>query len=97
MVAARAQLCCEYCLIHEDDTEFGCQIEHVIAEKHEGPTLEHNLAYACVFCNRYKGSDIASIHQPSGQLVRLFNPRTDVWSEHFSLNGPLLEYRTSVG
>ncbi len=52
-VAERADHLCEYCLIHEDDTFLGCQIEHVIAEKHRGPTVESNLAYACVFCNRF--------------------------------------------
>jgi hypothetical protein len=36
------------------------------------------------FCNRYKGSDIASISQ-AGNLVRLYNPRTDDWAQHFEL------------
>src|SRR4051794_5939495 len=74
-----------YCLIHEDDTFYGCQIEHVIAEKHGGATTEENLALACVFCNQFKGSDIASMSPTSGQLIRLFNPRLDQWSEHFTL------------
>jgi hypothetical protein len=84
-VASRAKGHCEYCLIHEDDTFFGCQIEHIISEKHGGATTEENLAYACVFCNRYKGSDIASL-SPAGNLVRLYNPRTDPWSKHFQLS-----------
>jgi hypothetical protein len=85
LVSSRAKGHCEYCLIHEDDTFFGCQIEHIISEKHGGPTAEDNLAYACVFCNRYKGSDIASL-SPAGKLVRLYNPRTDHWSRHFQLS-----------
>jgi len=84
LVALRAMGLCEYCLIHEEDTFFGCQIEHVIAEKHGGPTKAENLAFACVFCNRHKGSDIASLSN-AGKLVRLYNPRTDHWSEHFQL------------
>jgi hypothetical protein len=60
-------------------------MEHVIAEKHGGATAADNLAYACAFCNRAKGSDIGSITSRTGQLVRLFNPRTDRWSEHFQL------------
>ena len=60
LVAQRAQGICEYCLIHEHDTFLGCQVEHIISQKHGGPTVESNLAYACVFCNRYKGSDLGS-------------------------------------
>lgn len=85
LVAERAQRLCEYCLIHEDDTFLGCQVEHVIAEKHHGPTVADNLAYACVFCNRFKGSDIGSLSARTRQLCRLFNPRTDRWADHFAL------------
>ena len=45
---------CEYCLIHSDDTIYGCQVDHVVAEKHFGKTVADNLAMACVFCNRFK-------------------------------------------
>lgn len=85
-VADRADRLCEYCLIHEADTFFGCQIEHVIAEKHGGASTADNLAYACVFCNRFKGSDVASVLPETGQIVRLFNPRIDRWASHFSLD-----------
>jgi hypothetical protein len=77
---------CEYCLIHEEDTFFGCEVDHIISQKHGGPTREDNLAYACLFCNRNKGSDIASLSPRSGALIRLFNPRTDRWSDHFRLD-----------
>lgn len=46
LVAARANQLCEYCLMHEDDTYFGCQVDHVISEKHGGPTNPENTAYA---------------------------------------------------
>jgi hypothetical protein len=36
--------------------------------------ITDNLTYACMVCNRYKGSNIASV-APSGDLVPLFNPR----------------------
>jgi hypothetical protein len=85
LVAARAGGVCEYCLLHEDDTFFGCQVEHVIAEKHGGATTADNLAYACVFCNQYKGTDIASLSEAE-QLTRLYNPRTDRWADHFRLD-----------
>lgn len=86
LVEQRAQGLCEYCLIHEEDTFLGCQVEHVIAEKHGGQTVAENLAYACVFCNRYKGSDLGSISRQTGQLCRFYDPRNDRWSDHFGLD-----------
>lgn len=88
LVAGRARFCCEYCLLHERDTMFGCHIDHVISEKHGGPTDESNLAYACASCNRAKGSDVGSlIVLPTGTVFcRFFNPRTDLWDSHFPLS-----------
>ena len=98
LVASRADGLCEYCLIGIEDTHFGCSVEHVIAEKHGGPTTSDNLAYACVFCNRYKGSDLGSIDPETGQLIRFFHPRTDRWSDHFQLTHDLLiQPLTDVG
>ena len=97
LVAARADYLCEYCLIAEEDTFFGCEVDHVISVKHGGQTVETNLAYACVFCNRHKGSDIASISLQSGALVPFFNPRTDVWAEHFQLSECHITPLTEVG
>ncbi len=72
-VARRADYCCEYCLIHEDDGGFAHQIDHIVSRKHGGSSDFQNLAYACVFCNRHKGSDIASIDPETAQAVRLFH------------------------
>ena len=82
-VGRRAAGACEYCLIHEDDTFVGCHVDHIIAEKHGGITDLNNLAFACAYCNRAKGTDIASLIPGTRTLVRLYNPRTDRWSEHF--------------
>ena len=97
LVQARANRVCEYCLIHEDDTYFGCQVEHIIAEKHGGPTEAENLAYACALCNRAKGTDIGTMTQGTRELVRFFNPRIDRWSEHFFLNGVFIQPQTAIG
>jgi 5-methylcytosine-specific restriction endonuclease McrA len=51
LVVARAEGLCEYCLIHEEDTYFGCEVDHIISRKHGGPTEPDNLAFACSFCN----------------------------------------------
>jgi hypothetical protein len=98
-VELRAGGMCEYCLISENDTFVGCQVDHIIAEKHGGTTTRENLAFACAFCNRAKGTDIASLKPDTQALVRLFNPRTDLWQEHFSVNAnsSLIDALTDVG
>lgn len=85
LVYERANRCCEYCLISEGVSFASHEIDHVIAEKHGGLTVEDNLALSCTLCNKHKGSDIASIDDETGEIVPLFNPREDVWSEHFQI------------
>ncbi len=97
LVVTRAESICEYCLIAEEDTFYGCQADHIISEKHGGRTDPDNLALACVFCNQAKGSDIGSIHWETNTFVRFFNPRTDVWTEHFALVGNRIEALTPIG
>ncbi len=100
LVVARAESVCEYCLIHEDDTFFGFEVDHVISEKHGGATQEDNLAYACFSCNRNKGSDIASLTPEDGLLVRFYNPRQSRWGNHFRLDaadGVTIISLTAVG
>jgi hypothetical protein len=97
LVTARADALCEYCLIHEDDTVFGCEVDHIISEKHGGATEAGNLAYACAFCNRAKGSDMGSIVQGTGTYVRLFHPRLDHWAEHFTLDDATIVALSDIG
>ena len=97
VVANRANNVCEYCLIAEEDAYFRHQVEHIISRKHDGSSELDNLALACVFCNRYKGSDIASLAPETGELVRFYNPRVDRWREHFRLNGVVIKPLTEIG
>ena len=96
-VAIRAEYLCEYCLIHEDDTFFGCEVDHIISVKHGGLSEPDNLAYSCVFCNRQKGSDIGSILQQTDEFIRFFNPRKDLWADHFRLDGVVIKPITEIG
>jgi hypothetical protein len=97
LVVGRAENLCEYCLLAERDTFLGCEVDHIISEKHSGTTDAENLAYACVFCNQAKGSDIGSIDWESGEFVRFFNPRVDQWWDHFLLSGNKIEAKTKIG
>jgi hypothetical protein len=96
-VAERAEHLCEYCLIHEHDTAFGCAIDHIISLKHGGTNEFENLAYACVFCNRFKGSDIGSIIWKTQTFVCFYHPRRDRWSDHFQLQDDGLQPLTEIG
>ena len=84
-VRERAGERCEYCLIAESQAFFPHEPDHLIARKHGGKTVLANLALACFDCNRFKGSDIASMDVATGKIVPLFNPRTQRWSDHFLL------------
>ncbi len=84
-VYQRASGCCEYCLIHEDDSYKPHEVDHIVAEKHGGQTREENLCLSCFDCNRHKGSDLASLDPETGDLVFLFHPRHDQWANHFRL------------
>jgi hypothetical protein len=83
-------------LVHESDTYLGCQVDHVVSEKHGGVTEIGNLALACTLCNRAKGSDVGSLTD-DGVFVRFFNPRMDRWEDHFRLRGSVIEPQTAIG
>ncbi|MGH9946754.1 MAG: HNH endonuclease [Pyrinomonadaceae bacterium] len=85
LVYERAHAACEYCRISEEVCFARHQIDHIIAEKHTGPTSEENLALACTIYNKNKGSDIASVDPETSEIVPLFNPRTDVWDDNFEI------------
>ena len=96
IVADRAKQLCEYCLIAEADTFYGCEVDHIISLKHGGSSEPDNLAYACAICNRTKGSDVGSI-ATSGEFTRFFNPRIDRWPDHFRLEGAMIQPLTPIG
>lgn len=84
IVIERASLACEYCLLPSSLSFYPHEVDHVIALKHQGQTNAENLAYACWRCNRFKGSDLGSFDPQTGDFSFLFNPRKQVWPEHFT-------------
>lgn len=96
-VRQRAQGSCEYCHFPETFTRVPFQIDHIISEKHGGPTTVENLALSCFFCNTHKGPNIAGLDPETGELTRLFHPRRDEWQEHFRWQGPMLLGQSAVG
>jgi HNH endonuclease len=96
-VWSRADECCEYCHLAQAYDPLPFHVEHVISKKHRGRTVLSNLALSCAVCNLCKASNIAGLDDLTGELTRLFNPRIDVWSEHFAWDGPLLVGTTAIG
>lgn len=96
-VARRAEHRCEYCLIHERDAGFSLQVDHIISRKHGGQSEAANLAYACVLCNRNKGTDVATVDAASGAIVRLFHPRRDRWTDHFEFDANRIRALSDIG
>jgi hypothetical protein len=98
-VARRANDRCEYCMIRQaDDAVFRFPVDRIISGQHGGEYSRENTALACHHCNKKKGPNIASVSPGSpGLIVRLFSPRSDVWTEHFEFHGPVIVGLTPIG
>ena len=97
-VVLRAGFRCEYCRVPEAFLATTFHIDHIRSLKHGGKTVFENLCLACPHCNQNKGSDIATFLDEDGEeLVRLFNPRKDVWAEHFEVSLGKFLARTPIG
>ena len=88
-VAAQARYRCGYCLTQEQIAGAVMEIEHIFPRARGGLTVEENLWLACSACNNYK-SDRVNAQDPKTDLrARLFNPRFQVWEEHFAWNAAI--------
>jgi hypothetical protein len=58
-------------------------IEHLTPRAQGGRSVRMNLWLSCAWCNSYKGTQTEAIDPETGMRVGLFNPRIQVWSEHF--------------
>lgn len=96
-VVKRAGQRCEYCGLAQQGQEATFHIDHVLPRAAGGPTAEDNLALACVSCSLHKGAKLTAIDPQSHREVRLFNPRTQIWTEHFRWEGAVVIGLTSVG
>ena len=96
-VRQRAKNRCEYCLLSQDHSELTHHIEHIIAKQHGGSDDADNLALACHRCNLCKGPNVTGIDPDGKEIVALFHPRRDDWSQHFRFAGPQIEGITASG
>ena len=74
---------CGYCLTAELYSGSLMEVDHLIPESLGGPTEEDNLWLACSLCNKHRGSRTAAADPETAEVVRLFDPRHQIWTEHF--------------
>lgn len=98
-VAETARFRCGYCLTSQRITGPLLEIDHIIPEARGGTSDEDNLFLACPMCNSHKADRLEAVDPESMATVPLFNPRTEVWSEHFEWieEGTVIRGKTAKG
>jgi hypothetical protein len=97
LVRLRAANRCEYCLLDQEDSSITHHIEHIVAKQHGGTGDDDNLALACHRCNLHKGPNLTGVDPSTMQVVALFHPRRDRWSDHFETRDAVIGGITAVG
>jgi HNH endonuclease len=85
-VAQRAKGCCEYCRSQLSFSPDPFSIEHILPRSKGGTDDTENLALSCQGCNGHKQIHINAYDPVTGSLVALYNPRTQLWKDHFTWN-----------
>jgi hypothetical protein len=81
-VISRAHGLCEYCQTAQIIV-VTMEIDHIIPEIAGGQTVEANLCLTCRGCNSFKQDFQTDIDPETGETVSLYNPRTQIWHDHF--------------
>ncbi|GAP95406.1 HNH endonuclease [Leptolyngbya sp. NIES-2104] len=82
-VRTRANFLCEFCHASEQWQYVQFTIDHLLPIAQGGTNDPNNLALSCFHCNRRKTDQTNCLDPQTEQVVLLFNPRRDQWSEHF--------------
>lgn len=96
-VIERAGNRCEYCGLAQAGQAATFHIDHIIPVVVGGKTVHWNLALACVSCSLRKSSRQQIVDPDSGTTVNIFNPRSQLWTDHFQWNGVYAFGITAVG
>lgn len=75
---------CEYCHSPERISSVRFTIDHVQPQSLNGSDDFDNLALACSRCNQRRYNFINGKDTQTDLITALFNPRQQVWSEHFA-------------
>jgi hypothetical protein len=94
LVRERANYLCEYCHSSERFAATRFTVDHVKPKSLTGSDDVDNLALACRRCNERRYNFVTGIDPETQSEVPIFNPRKQVWSEHFTWS---LDSKTIIG
>jgi 5-methylcytosine-specific restriction endonuclease McrA len=88
----------EYCHQLELFSPYSYHVDHILpVKRHGGSDGVENLAWACFECNTNKAGDISAYDYETKELTPLYNPRTQLWDDHFEMQSALIAAKTAVG
>jgi hypothetical protein len=98
-VAEAACFRCGYCQTSQHIIGPLLEIDHIIPEAEGGTNDEENLFLACPMCNSHKATRHQATDPETQRIVPLFNPRTQIWAEHFEWaeEGIVIRGKTPTG
>ncbi|MCU0482635.1 MAG: HNH endonuclease [Anaerolineae bacterium] len=97
-VIDRANGLCEYC--HTSKKMIvSLEIDHIMPVSLGGDNNPNNLSACCQGCNKHKKDVTRAIDPETNTEQHLFNPRTQVWDDHFQWDelGIFIIGKTSIG
>lgn len=90
---------CGYCQTPQNLVPIPFEIEHIMPRAAGGTDDEENLWLACGVCNSFKHAKTYAVDPQTNSKVGLFNPRRQIWSEHFEFinDGAEIAGKTACG
>jgi hypothetical protein len=88
---------CGYCLLPQKLISYKLEIEHIFPKFLGGENIEENLWLACRRCNLIKGVKTHGFDTVTFEIVKLFNPRNQNWTEHFDWDKTRIIGKTPCG
>lgn len=74
---------CGYCRSHQKYVMGRLEIDHLIPRSKGGSNDEENLWLSCRLCNNAKRDQTHGVDPLTREVMPLYNPRTQAWSDHF--------------
>ncbi|WP_395095157.1 HNH endonuclease [Armatimonas sp.] len=90
-VRERAGRRCEYCGYPDLIRSGPFAVEHIQPRSAGGSDDLENTAWSCDHCNGHKAAATQAIDPVTGTMAPLYNPRRDVWKDHFLWSDDTLE------
>lgn len=91
IIRQRAKFRCEYCHYPELLSSAPLSVDHIQPQSLGGSDEPDNLALACRRCNERRYNFTTGIDPETEAEVPLFNPRQQIWSEHFMWSADALK------